>query len=288
MEHLAMSGNEIGHGKETTAHLNSFISKTKLKTLSVADTALDLPSLLKALGVKSVKTIESLDISGNKIDAPISASVAKFASVAQCLTWLGLGSCKMTAATLEGILTSVSMNKSLAELLVMVDVRDNELGTKKGDTEAMCRAISGAKYLNGLGLVNNKFKKRDLVTIIQAIPSGNLRRLELGSLKKSDAKIVIPAITEYCLTQRGGCLESLVLSGDDKKTYTPEILGPLLDSIGDNRSLLHLDISNNLLGDLVCVRVCLRRGCRWRMRVVVRGGSKLYCQHNTLELLHWW
>lgn len=251
IEHLALSGNEIGHAKDVTAHLNSFVSKTALKSLAVADTGVDLPSLLQGLSVKSLRSIESLDISGNKIDAPISASVAKFASKTEKLSWLGLGDCRMTALVLEGILTSIGLNRHLAEQLVMVDVRDNDLGTKKGDTEAMCRALSSAKNLNGLGLVNNKFKKRELVTIIQAIPTGGLKRLELGCVKKSDAKIVIPAITEFCLSVRGGCLESLVLAGDDKKTYAPEILGPLLDSLADNRSLLHLDISNNMLGDQV-------------------------------------
>jgi Ran GTPase-activating protein (RanGAP) involved in mRNA processing and transport len=264
--HLALSGNDVG-AKEAATNLAALLSKVEcLKTLELANSNVDIIELSRVLTYKAIRSLEHLDLSFNKLSALHVSALANGVSLCHRLCWLGLRSCRISGPDVESIIGSLSQNTRLTHQLLMVDIGSNELGSHKVDAECLCRVVCNSPNLYGLNLQDNKFKTRDLVGLINSLPRGSVRRIELGCVKKSQTKDVLGAIIDKCLVENGGCLESLILNGDDKRSYSAEALLPLLDAIGENRSLLHLDISNNRIGEMVCRVVA--NGDRARVRQV--------------------
>lgn len=251
--HLALSGNDIGPGsKEASSSLTTLLGKVvHLKTLELSNTNIDISDVAKALSYTAIPTLEHLDLSLNRLTGANISVLTNFLSLSHRLCWLGLRNCRISGTDIETIVGALGGNSRLANQLVMVDLASNELGSRKTDAESLCRVLCGTPNLYGVCLQDNKFKTRDLVGLVNSLPRGSVRRLELGCLKKSQAKEVIPALIDSCLVAGGGCLESLLLNGDDKRTYSPELMAALFDALTDNYSLLHLDISNNHLGEAV-------------------------------------
>jgi len=295
---------DLSHNNVSTngaSHLGDWFSQVtvncQLKYLLLSNTKIDAAFLFRAMKNATIRSLEEIDISANKIDIATSQTLCGVIDSLPVLRVLNVAYCSLVPQSVEGILRSITNNTNLSD--VSVNISGNELGIAGAVSVSQILLITS--NISSLWMKNCGFKKEGLTKIVgalgQNIERTTLRVLDLGNNFASGtaAKMtkLISALAE--VVKKHPSLEYLGLSGNGDKMSIGKEIEPLFRALSSNPKLVELNITGNKIGDQMAVMLCdqLRsnfnlRSLLWDINGISIGGWRAFlnlCQTNQ-NLIH--
>eukprot|EP01083_Nonionella_stella_P268489 907676_1 len=254
LEFLDLSSNNAG--KSGTAALASWLERcTKLQVLRMANSQVDVCELLggiKANPLLAINNLTTLDLSGCKMTEDGAMALSSILACTESLSRLGLKSAKLNPKLLSIIMAGILANTTGIQFAI--DASSNSLDT------AGCKALEDVfaakpvRCIKSLVLSHNNFRESGLIQLFSALHNvktlkslGVDLNVKLGHFAGGDEQVG-KGLGALCMAVPS--IEALSICGSENTVFSCKAgLYPFLATLGSNRSLTRLSISENRLED---------------------------------------
>lgn len=235
LQELDLSFNNIGNsGSLSLSNLFSQMNWVQnLKYLFLSSCKLDAALVLKNLKNGNCRTLEIIDLSGNRIDSLASQSLASLIDTLHSLTQINLSYCNLQGSQVNTILSAIVGNQGIHN--ARVDISNNELGPT-GAT-SVSNIIAHNTNIVSLIMRSCEFKKEGLSKIADGLKQNNaLTALDLSLNFRSGT----PAKMQKVITELAEAVKNhskikyLGLAGDFGKYVIGKEILPLFKIFNEN------------------------------------------------------
>ncbi|TRY74733.1 hypothetical protein TCAL_01606 [Tigriopus californicus] len=247
LTYLNLAGNSF---KEESHSLCSFLAQPNLVAiLDLSNTEIPLDSLFGALVRGCTSALTHLNLARNPFSSKkakeIPSTFKQFFATTLSLQYLNLSHTKFPAEALKNLLLGLACNQVTAN--VELNLSNNALGGAGAAVIESC--IGGVNCVTRLDLSEN-----NIDTEMSGVMHGIARNRSILSLN------VCRNMTGVKPKHLSGVMESIVQLIQDEETVLQKLnlsdcklkseLNNVINALGSNQSLLHLDIAGNLMGDV--------------------------------------
>jgi len=214
-----------------------------LRCVSVANTNMDLLRFGRSMSF--MVTVETIDISGNRMEELHYTTLCEMVFASQALKVLKMANCRLTPRAVEFIASAFTRNQYLSQ--VEWDLSCNDLGPTGALT--LARALKGSNFLKKLNLADNKLKSKGILTLLDVLGSGVEELILDQNLSYSDdADTVCQRLSEFVNAPTNNVVK-LCVAGGPKGPFMRQRILPLLVALRSNQTVTELDVSWNQMGD---------------------------------------
>ncbi|XP_067280931.1 F-actin-uncapping protein LRRC16A [Pseudorasbora parva] len=247
LTHLNLSGNTLRG--EDMPHLWSFLSQPNhLHTLDLSNSESSLDLVCSSLLRGSLKHLTVLNMSrsvfNHKRGKEFPSSFKQFFSSASSLQNICLSGTKLPAEGLKALLLGLACNSNLRD--VSLDISSCEL--RSAGAQILEGCIAEIPNITSLDVSDNGLDS-DLSTLLEWLGKNrSIKHLSIGrnfsNIKTKNLGQVLVSVVQM-IQEEDSPLASLSLADSRLKAD----LSVVLNALGGNSSLTHLDISGNNMGD---------------------------------------
>jgi Ran GTPase-activating protein (RanGAP) involved in mRNA processing and transport len=242
---------------------------SRLRSLNVADANLNMTSVARSF--RSLRALEHLDISGNKIDLGASQLLGVTIDETRILRTLNCSDCDLKIDLVQSVVLGLVSNPNLRD--VQINLANNPISSR--DIPLLAAALRKSTNLHTLDLGGVKLKPDAFIQLLKALVKAQTLdtllldrtycNVEHAKVGKSLAAILKHVPSIKALSLRGG--------------YS-RVLPDFLAALAANDSLIELDLSNNQIADAgaFCVAAMLR--CNRALQLLI-------CDRNDIGLPGW-
>lgn len=227
----------------------SFLAQPNVLTyLNLSNTDISLEPIFGALLRGGTTRLRHLDLSRNlfstKKGKELPPSFKQYFTSALALRTIILAHCKITPEALKNLLLGLACNESIEN--VTLDLSNNILGN--GGCHVLESCIHGVRCVSKLDISDNGIDVEMAGVLLSISRNKSLKKLILNknfiNMKSKHASAVIEAFV-HLLQEEDCVIESLSLVDCKLKSE----LYSLINAVGSNLSLQHLDLNGNYMGD---------------------------------------
>lgn len=275
LTYLNLCGNSM---KEETHALCAFLAQpNRVAILDISNTDTPLDVLFAALVRGCTSELTHLNMARNPFSASkkakeIPAAFKQFFATTLSLQYLNLSYCKLPPEALKHLLLGLACNEATAN--VELNLSNNSLGSNGAQVLESC--LGGVKCLSRLDLSENNIEGEMTgvmhgLTRNKSLVSVNVSRNMTGVKPKH-----LPGVTESIvalLQDEDTSVQKLNLADCRLKNE----LNNVINALGSNQCLQHLDISGNHVGDVGARLLAKALQINTRLRTIVldRNGISL-------------
>jgi len=266
LTYLNLSGNAL---KEESQALCSFLTSPNtvaILDLSSAETPLD--ALFGALVHGCVASLTHLNLSRNvfsskKSKGEIPPAFKQFFAATRSLQYLNLSQCKLPSEAVKHLLLGLACNDAVSN--VELNMSNNSLGANGATVIENC--MGEVKCVARLDLSDNNIEA-EMAGVMQGVTRGhsvlslNVSR-NMTNVKPKHLPAVMESIVQL-IQDEETVLQKLNLSDCKLRSEVNNVI----NALGSNQSLQHLDISGNGMGDVGARLLAKALQINTRLRIV--------------------
>ncbi|XP_059352193.1 F-actin-uncapping protein LRRC16A-like isoform X2 [Daphnia carinata] len=246
LQHLDLSNNVA---KDDINTICSFLAQPNVLTfLNLSNTDIALEPIFGALLRGGTTHLRHLDLSKNyfstKKGKELPPSFKQYFTSALALRTVILSHCKITPEALKNLLLGLACNESIDN--VTLDLSNNILGN--GGCHVLESCIHGVRCVSTLDISDNGIDVEMAGVLLSISRNKSMKKLILNknfqNMKSKHAATVIDAFV-HLLQEEDCVIEALSLVDCKLKSE----LYSLINAVGSNQSLQHLDLNGNYMGD---------------------------------------
>ncbi|XP_026879684.2 F-actin-uncapping protein LRRC16A [Electrophorus electricus] len=267
LTHLDLSGNTL-RGDDLPNLWNFLGQPNRLQTLDLSNCDCSLDLVCSSLLRGSLKHLTVLNISKSifnlKRGKELPPSFKQFFNSAQALNTIVLSGTKLPPEALKALLLGLSSNTNLKD--VSLDLSSCEL--RSAGSQILEGCIAEIPNISSLDISDNGLDS-DLTTVLVWLAKNrSIRRLSLGknfsNIKSKNLGQVLSSLVNL-IQEEESPLSSLSLADSKLKAD----LCIVLNAVGGNSSLTHLDISGNSMGDMGAKMLAKALQINTKLRTVI-------------------
>ncbi|XP_046651489.1 F-actin-uncapping protein LRRC16A-like isoform X2 [Daphnia pulicaria] len=246
LQHLDLSSNVA---KDDINTICSFLAQPNVLTfLNLSNTDIALEPIFGALLRGGTTHLRHLDLSKNyfstKKGKELPPSFKQYFTSALALRTIIVSHCKITPEALKNLLLGLACNESIDN--VTLDLSNNILGN--GGCHVLESCIHGVRCVSTLDISDNGIDVEMAGVLLSISRNKSMKKLILNknfqNMKSKHATTVIDAFV-HLLQEEDCVIEALCLVDCKLKSE----LYSLINAVGSNQSLQHLDLNGNYMGD---------------------------------------
>eukprot|EP01097_Dermamoeba_algensis_P006868 TRINITY_DN4285_c0_g1_i2.p1 TRINITY_DN4285_c0_g1~~TRINITY_DN4285_c0_g1_i2.p1 ORF type:complete len:688 (+),score=129.66 TRINITY_DN4285_c0_g1_i2:356-2419(+) len=245
LTHLDFSYNSV---ENASSALSLFLAKpTHLKKLILSGAGVDLDTILLSLD-RGCPHLETLDLSYNKFPRE-TISMEKFLQFSSSYNDLQFSNCNLLPETVRVLIRSINTNKKISNVALNISGNSLELL----GANLLSFLLRDFTNITSLDVSDNNFSDEGMAYFAEGLLlNTTLKELKMGknfsrgSQKPEERKQAVELISKV-IRCSSIPLESIKLEGGKDKLETDII--PIINALGSNSRLTHLDISNHSFGD---------------------------------------
>ncbi|XP_073677636.1 F-actin-uncapping protein LRRC16A [Garra rufa] len=276
LTHLNLSGNTLRG--DDMPHLWSFLSQpNRLHTLDLSNSECSLDLVCSSLLRGSLKHLTVLNLSRSvfnyKKGKEFPSSFKQFFSSALSLQNICLSGTKLPAEGLKALLLGLACNTNLRD--VSLDISGCEL--RSGGSQILEGCIAEIPNITSLDISENGLDS-DLSTLLVWLGKNrSIKHLSIGrnfsNIKTKNLGQVLVSLV-HMIQEEDSPLTSLSLADSRLKAD----LSVVLNALGGNSSLTHLDISGNSMGDFGAKMLAKALQINSKLRTVIWDRNSVSAQ----------
>ncbi|KNC55750.1 leucine rich repeat containing 16 [Thecamonas trahens ATCC 50062] len=254
-------------GPDASNLYDRLTSRVRLVTLSLQNTKADVRVLVSAM--RELPSLESVNLSGNEIAFDAVQELVQFCASSQRLKVLGLSSCGLDGDTVQSILQALISNVSLPRL--RIDISNNNLSFY--GAQKIADTIRAATNVHTLNISSNALTSEGIGVIVDAVISvSSLQALSLSNNLRAGTDAEEGAGHLARLLTAPTNIRVLQICGS-RGGEMGDAIQTVFKALARNRSLWHLDISDNEMGDEGMEALCKALAKNASLQTLVWDGN---------------
>ena len=242
---------------------------SRLRVLKLANANLNMTSVARSF--RSLRSLEVLDISGNRVDLGASQLLGVTIDETRALRRLKVSECELKIELVQSVVLGLVSNANLSE--VHIDIANNPIHSK--DMPLLAAALRKSTNLHTLDVGGLKLKPDALIVLLKALVRA--QTLDTLVLDRAYAGAEHPKVGKSlaALLRHVPSIKALSVRGGFTK-----VLPDLLYGLASNDTLIELDVAENQIGDAGAATLAAMLRCNRALQLLV-------CDRNDIALPGW-